>query len=332
MTDSISPAEAIDSSVILADVVRSGRVESIHRGHAVIVDADGAVSASWGAPWIPTYPRSSIKPLQAAGMVNAGLDLPPALLALAAASHSGESFHLEGVRRILTAHGLDESALQTPPDFAYDTVERDAMVRAGQGPTSLAMNCSGKHAAMLATCVVNGWPTGSYLAADHPLQVTLLSSMAELMGEPIAGVGVDGCGAPLVAVSLVGLARGVSACLQGQGARGASGLRVAQAMAAHPHMVGGSRRDVTDLMRGVPGAVAKDGAEGVYVVALADGRAAALKIEDGSQRARPVVMAALLEQMGVAAEVVRSQGRLPVLGGGQPVGEVRPVLAEAGRG
>ena len=317
-----------DLSVILAEVVRSDRVESIHRGHAVIIDADGSVHESWGAPWSPTYPRSSIKPLQAAGMVAAGLDLPPELTALTAASHSGEPFHLDGVRRILGAHGLDESALQTPPDLPYDPLEREAMLRAGEGPSSLAMNCSGKHAGMLATCVVNGWSIATYREPDHPLQVALLASMAEHMGEPIAGVGVDGCGAPLVAVSLVGLARGVSACVQGSGSGhlGSAGARVARAMSAHPEMVGGTRRDVTALMRGVPGAVAKDGAEGVHVVALSDGRAAALKIEDGADRARPVIMAALLERMGVKAPVVREQVRTAVLGGGRPVGEIRPAL------
>ena len=115
-------------------------------------------------------PRSCNKPVQALGMVRAGLDLPDELLALACASHSGEPFHVEGARRILALAGLDESALQTPADYPLDDAAREVVIRAGGGRTPVQMNCSGKHAAMLATCVVNGWDTATYLAPDHPLQ------------------------------------------------------------------------------------------------------------------------------------------------------------------
>jgi L-asparaginase II len=152
-------------------------------------------------------PRSSNKPVQALGMLRAGLDLHGELLALACASHSGEPFHLEGVREILAKAGLDEGALQTPPDYPLDDEARDQLLREGGARTSIHMNCSGKHAAMLATCVLNGWDTATYLSPDHPLQVRIRETFAELTGEGVEKVAVDGCGAPLLSTSLTGLAR-----------------------------------------------------------------------------------------------------------------------------
>lgn len=309
--------------VVLAEVVRSGFVECVHHGHAVIVDADGAVVRAWGDPDVEIFPRSSNKPAQAVGMLRAGLDLPPDLLALAQASHSGEPMHLDAVRRILAGAGLDESALQTPDDYPLDDVERDAWIARGAVPCAIAMNCSGKHAAMLATCIANDWDIEDYRDPAHPLQQAVTASVSELAGEPIAHVGVDGCGAPLLSLTLTGLARSLGRIAQ---ADPTGDGRVGSAMRAHPELVGGSRRPVTEFMRAVPGLLSKDGAEGVWVLALPDGRAAAVKVLDGADRARTVAVAQLLTELG-HGDGVNSLRTLPVLGGGRTVGEIRSALA-----
>jgi L-asparaginase II len=272
---------------VVAEVVRSGFLEGVHRGSIIALGADGEVEFSVGRPEEPMFPRSSNKPLQAVGMLRCGLDLDGELLALAAASHSGEDFHLRGVERILAVAGLTTDALQNPPDLPTGESARNAWLRAGRGPERVAMNCSGKHAAMLATCVHNDWDCGGYLLPGHPLQVALSNTVAELAGEKVAAVGVDGCGAPIFGLSLTGLARAFRACALG--AAGSPELRTYDAVRTHPEWVGGPGRDVTELICGVPGLFAKDGAEAVYAAALADGRAVALKIEDGGQRARPPV-------------------------------------------
>jgi L-asparaginase II len=266
------------------------------------------------------FPRSSNKPAQAIGMVECGLDVPVPLLALSAGSHSGERMHLDAVRELLALGGLDTDSLQTPPDLPLDAQERDAWIRDGQLAQPLAMNCSGKHAGMLVTCVVNGWPTATYREPDHPLQQHIRATLERLAGESVAHVGVDGCGAPVMSLTVTGLARTLSVARQAE--EGSPAARVVAAMTAHPELVGGSRRDVTTLMRAVPGLVAKDGAEGVYVVALADGTAVAVKVEDGSERARQVVLVAILMRLGVDPRAVAQLATVPLLGGGRVVGEV----------
>ena len=318
-----------DMLPVIAEIVRSGFVEGRHHGSVVALDPDGAVVFERGEVRTPILPRSCNKPLQAVGMLRAGLDLDGELLALACGSHSGEDFHVAGVRRILAAAGLDESALRTPPDWPLEDEVRDAVVRADGERSRLRMNCSGKHAAMLATCVANGWPTDSYLDVDHPLQQAIAATFAELTGEPIAHVAVDGCGAPLLATSLAGLARAVATVATSDRP---DEQRVAGAIRSHPEYVSGTARDERALIRAIPGAIAKAGAESCYAVALPDGRAFAVKTDDGAPRARPVVMAGLLELLGIDAEpgvdtdAVRRTGAAPLLGGDAVVGEVRPVL------
>ncbi len=305
---------------VVAHVVRSDFVESVHHGSVVVLDADGSTLLAIGDTAGPIFPRSASKPLQALAMLRAGLDLDGELLALAAASHSGEEFHLEIVERILAGVGLTEDDLQNTPDLPYDETERRAWIAAGRGPTSLAQNCSGKHAGMLATCIAAGWDTKTYRDPQHPLQQLIDQTLADLAGEPVAATGIDGCGAPVMAVSLTGLARAFSHLAAAP--EGTHEARVAKAMRAFPHCVGGTRRDVTALMRGVPGLIAKDGAESVYAVGLADGRAVALKIADGGQRARPVLMAAALRHLGIEAEVLDELAHAPVLGHGDEVGSI----------
>ncbi len=314
----------MDQGVLLALVERSGFVESVHTGHAVIVDPDGTVVTAWGSPEDPFFPRSSNKPLQAVGLVEAGLDLVGHQLALAAASHSGEPFHVAAVRAVLADGGLDESDLANTPALPYSRAAEVAWVRAGGEASCLTQNCSGKHAAMLRTALTLGVPTAGYRSAEHPVQVAALAGIQRLTGEVPVAVGIDGCGAPVAAVSLVGLARAFSRMVQApeDSAEG----RVARAMAAHPDFVGGTDRDVTRFMTALPGAIAKDGAEGVHAFALPDGRAAALKVSDGSERARPAVTAALLAALGVQDEVLQAAAAPPVLGGGEPVGAIRALI------
>lgn len=312
--------------VVVAEIVRSGFVEGHHYGSVVALDADGRVDWSVGVVDEPVLPRSCNKPIQALGMVRAGLDLPPDLLALACASHSGEPFHVEGARRILASAGLTEDALQTPPDWPVDDEAREAVIRAGGTKTSILMNCSGKHAAMLATCVANGWPIETYLAPEHPLQQVIAETFADLTGEPVTTVAVDGCGAPLLSTSLVGLARAFRALAV---ATDGPERRIADAIREHPAYVSGTRRDELALLTALPGAIGKAGAESCYAVALPDGRAFALKTDDGAPRVRPVLMAEALRRSGVMeldgvdADAVRRTGQYVLLGGGQPVGEIR---------
>jgi L-asparaginase II len=315
-----APAEH-PANPVLAEIVRSGFVEGHHRGSLVTLAADGTVDLALGDVTAPMFPRSSNKPVQAAAVLRAGLDLSGERLALAAASHSGERFHLELVEEMLAEHGLTESDLRCPKDLPLDREEAEARLAAGGTRTRVAMNCSGKHTAMLAACKVNGWPTEDYLSPDHPLQRLTADTLTELAGEPVAHTGTDGCGAPLMAVSLTALARTFRAfALAGAGS--AEG-RVAAAMRAHPEYVAGTRRHDTWVMREVPGAVAKMGAEAVQAVALPDGRALAFKVDDGSVRALAPVLSRALTVLGVAGPVVDRLGDSPLLGGGVPVGEIR---------
>ena len=312
--------------VVVAEIVRSGFVEGHHYGSVVALDADGGVDWSVGVVDEPVLPRSCNKPIQALGMVRAGLDLPSDLLALACASHSGEPFHVAGVRRILDAAGLDESALQTPPDYPLDDRAREDVVRAGGVQAPVLMNCSGKHAAMLATSVVNGWDTATYRETGHPLQQLIAATFAELTGEPVEHVAVDGCGAPLLSCSLTGLARAFRTLAV---ATDGPEARVADAIRQHPEFVSGTHRDERALLTAVPGAIGKAGAESCYAVAVPDGRSFALKCDDGAPRVRPVLMAEALrrsgvtDEAGVDVEAVDRTGRLDLFGGGRPVGEIR---------
>jgi L-asparaginase II len=177
---------------------------------------------------------------------------------------------------------------------------------------------------MLASCVAAGWPTDGYRLPGHPLQLALRASIEDLTGDRVSATVVDGCGAAMFAVTLAGLARSYRRLAVAPA--GTPGHRCAQAMREHPDVVGGRGRDVTRLLRGVPGLVAKDGAEGVYSAALPDGRSVAVKIEDGAERARLPVLVAALRALGVEAPVLDELGTVAVLGHGEPVGEVRAVL------
>jgi L-asparaginase II len=302
--------------MIVAEVVRSGFAESVHHGSVVV----GPGVAAVGDVTSPIFPRSANKPLQTVGMLRAGLTVADgAELALISGSHWGEPVHVRMVRELLDRAGLTVDALRCPADLPLSEAERHAWLRSGGGPERVLMNCSGKHAGMLVTCVRNGWPVDSYLDPKHPLQVALADAVAELAGEPVAATGVDGCGAPVFALSLTALARAFQRLVDA--APGTPERRVADEIRAHPALVAGTGADDTVLMSAVPGLLAKGGAEGVVAVAVPDAGAIAIKIEDGAMRARTPVLLSALRRLGVAVPEMTED----VLGGGQPVGEVRSV-------
>ena len=300
-------------SVVLAELVRSGLIESTHSGHLILLAADGSDLLTLGDVEAEIYPRSAIKSVQAAAMVRAGLNLNDEQLALVCASHGGTNRHQEVALEILRSVGLSESELQNTPDAPLD---REARIKWGDKPaTSLAANCSGKHSGMLATCVVNGWDIKTYRDVDHPLQLAIAREITELIGKSIDRVSIDGCGAPLFSMSTRSIAvaarkmridsdpifaRVVSACLK------------------HPEMILAEGAFDTRMMRAVPGLFVKGGAESVMLASLADGSAIAWKISDGSNRVNGPLMKAALAKFGVNIE----GEAVDVLGGGNVVGSL----------
>jgi L-asparaginase II len=318
----MSASPLSDAFVELAVTTRNGHDESVHYGAVVALESDGSVAFALGDAGAVVFPRSSTKPIQATAMVASGLSLPPRLLALVCASHDGRAEHLSTAKEILATAGLTEDALGNTADYPLDPDAQDAAIRAGGVKTALQMNCSGKHSGMLATCVHNGWDLESYLHVDHPLQKRITEMVPQLAGEEASFIGVDGCGAPAHALSLTGLARAFRSVALAPSSSAAG--QVATAIRQHPEMLGGPTRDITLLIQGVPGLMGKDGAEGVFAIALPDGRAIALKISDGANRARPPVMKFALQALGVDVSAVDPRAFDSVIfGHGKPVGSVR---------
>ncbi|WP_439681367.1 asparaginase [Embleya sp. MST-111070] len=314
------PHESTTRYAELAEVVRSGFVESRHFGSLVALAPDGRPALELGVPNEPVVPRSSAKPFQALACLQAGAPLSGAHVAIAAGSHTGQDFHVDAVEDILTRSGLTFDALGCPPDRPEDENTYREMIARGEENTRERMNCSGKHAAMLAACVASGWPTEGYLDPGHPLQVLVREGIEELAGESVAHTAVDGCGAPVFAMTLTGLARGVRALAT---ATTGPGRVVAKAMREHPAYVGGDGQANTEVMRLLPGVLVKGGAEGVFVAATTAGHAVAVKVIDGSPRATTALALAALHTLGVDVSAAHEWTTVPVLGGGLPVGEVR---------
>lgn len=307
------------SHALRVEAVRNGFTESVHQVNVVVTSPEGEPLEEWGDTMSAMLPRSANKPIQALGMLRSGLDHDdPTHLALACASHSGEPYHLAGVLEILAQAGLGVEDLGNTPDFPLDDTARHAT---GDIRTSLFQNCSGKHASMVATCVVNGWDTRSYLDPSHPLQQAILYAFQDLGITPDV-VAVDGCGAPAHSMTLTQLAH-----VYGRFASTRKGdvAQIADAMRSHPEYVGGTNRPNTVIMQQVAGVIAKDGAEGVFAVGLDDGRGIAVKVVDGNKRAAPVVVGAVLQYLHVGDERLwaRLDESAPVLGHGKPVGSLQ---------
>ncbi len=315
-----APRTASALPVELVRVVRSGFHEGSHYGAVVVVDGDGQVLHARGPIDAPMFPRSAAKPFQATAMLLAGAELAGPDLALASASHSGEPMHTDRVADLLDAAGLTEADLQCPEAWPLHEPTKLHVQESGGAPRRIYMNCSGKHAGMLGACVVNHWDTASYLDPHHPLQEMVREQVVRLGGVDPTAVAVDGCGAPLFDMPLVALARAFGAVA---GAKpGTAEHAVGAAMREYPEMVGGSGREDTWLMRAHPGLLVKAGAEGVHCAALADGRAVAMKVSDGAERARMPVIAAALRSLGLHSDLLDELSTGAVLGGGRPVGTI----------
>ncbi len=332
MTDSSPTGSNPTISAALAELAvvrRSDFIESRHFGTLVALDSAGEPVLELGEPDSPILPRSTVKPLQALACLTAGAPLAGPELAIASGSHTGEDEHVRVIRSILAHAGLDETALGCPADRPEDEATFERLVRAGDAPSRIRMNCSGKHAAMLWACTVNGWSTDDYLDTDHPLQQHIKATMENLTRVPVSHTAIDGCGAPLFATTVRGVAtafRGLVTAPAGE----PPGL-VAAAMREHPFYVGGSGHANSLLMETVPGALAKGGAEGVIGVAAADGSAVSMKIIDGNPRATTFLALRVLESLGADTSDASALMTVPVLGGGQRVGqiEVGPDLEDA---
>lgn len=309
--------------------IRGSVVESRHTVHVAVVDTAGKLVARTGNPDLATFWRSAAKPFQAMPLLDDGVvdrfGLTRQDLALACASHSSEPAHVALVRDFLQRVGCSERDLMCGPHRPLsDAVAKDYETR-GVRLTAIHSNCSGKHTGMLLTCLAAGWPGEGYWVPEHPLQRHLGAVVEELCGERAEAVGVDGCGAALFSMSLAALASGFLRLVTA----GQSTLErtVADAMRAYPHLVGGAgpEREDSRLMAGVPGLLAKGGAEGVLAVALPGMGAVALKVDDGAKRPVGAVAVAVLRRLGVRAPVLDELASPRVLGGGEPVGEVRVV-------
>ncbi|AEF39156.1 asparaginase [Hoyosella subflava] len=306
--------------VPLVEVVRSGFVEGVHHGALVILTPAGQVLHLRGSIDAPIYPRSTNKPLQAVGLLRAGYK--PAddeHMALATASHEGEPDHVAIVTGMLDGIGAAEEMLQCPPDLPLNEAARARVIHRGEGPRKIYMNCSGKHAAMLAACIERDWPTESYMDPAHPLQVQLAATVREIAEEPEHPFGVDGCGLPIIPVTLTGLARAFQKLATATG--GTFEHQVTSAISTHPYLMSGTGKPDVILMRTVPGLICKSGADGVFAGGLPDGTAFAFKFADGHERPRLPLAAAVLRALD--APGADKLPATPVLGGGQQVGEVR---------
>jgi L-asparaginase II len=298
---------------VLAKVTRGDLVESLHLGHLIVLNADGSTYLSKGLPELPIYPRSAIKSLQAAAMLKAGLKVELNELAIICASHSGTQKHIDLVTRMLTSRDILISQLKNAVDKPLG--EKEKISWGDKPPSQLAQNCSGKHAGMLITCQQNGWDMKSYLDLDHPLQIAIKNEIEGLSGKKVSAVSVDGCGAPLFAISLIGLAKAISNLVK------SSDLvyqEIVSACTKYPELVAGDGRLTTRMMQAVPGLFMKEGAEGVQVCALHDGRVIAIKIIDGSWRPVAPIIMEIFKRWGVEMP----DESVKIYGGASVIGEV----------
>jgi L-asparaginase II len=335
MATASDPATAtVDESVELAIYERSGFIESRHAGSAVVLDgATAEPLLRLGNPDAPVFPRSAMKPFQAIAIMSSGVELEGDQAAIATASHTGSAGHVALVRQLLDRAGLNSDALECPADWPTDRTMRNELVLSSMGADPVYMNCSGKHAAMLLACVHNDWPTVGYLDPTHPLQKRVREIVERFTGDKVVATGIDGCGAPVHAMSLVALARGIRGISTASPdspfamLRGAASLR--QAVVDYPWVAGGHGEPDTVIVEKL-GIFAKIGAEGVMILSTTNGTTAALKILDGNLRVAAIVGLQLLVRVGALhqAEVdaVAPLLDLTVLGGGKPVGTMRATV------
>lgn len=292
-------------------VWRGGELESVHVVHAAVVDAVGGTHARCGTPERRAFLRSAAKPVQVLPLIEDGVadryGFTAQEIAVMAASHNAEPFHLAAVQRVLEKADLDAGMLQCGPEPPLHEPTAKELQRAGKEPTPLHNNCSGKHAGMLAVCRASGWPLETYRDPDHPLQQRIWRLVAELAGLPADAIGraIDGCGVPTFALPVRAMAALYARLAAADAVRDTDRARavgvVFDAMTTNPEYVAGTGRLCTDLMvRAGDRLLVKTGAEGIYCAALRGvGHGLALKVADGARRAQDVALVALLEEMGV---------------------------------
>ncbi|GAA4484812.1 asparaginase [Microbacterium panaciterrae] len=321
----------VQDAVELAVVERNGFIESRHIGAAVVLSSEGEVIVRHGNIDALVLPRSSMKPLQAVACLTAGAPLEGEQLGMSTASHNGTDRHVAVVREMLAGGGLTEDDLGCPPDWPGDSETRDELVRDHAGTARIRMNCSGKHAAMLRACVAAGWPTEGYLSPDHPLQQHIKEVVERLSGERVAATAIDGCGAPVHVITLLGLARALhrigTASERSPFAMHRFAGALVRIVRENPWTIEGPGRPDTIAIEKL-GVFAKHGAEGVMVMVAPNGATVALKTLDGSGRAATIVAATLLARAGALTDAqvddLASGLPLAVLGGGSDVGAIRP--------
>lgn len=309
-----------NDAVVLAELVRDGHTESLHHGVLAVVDYDGATQMERGNPDAIVYPRSTLKPLQALAVLGTGISLSSLNLTLTTASHCGSTRHRDAVLAFLREYGLDESSLQCPHDLPLGSAERAQFLAEGHQPSRLAMNCSGKHAGFLAACTHAGYSTEDYLSMEHPLQQSIAETITQYAEEAPTFTSHDGCGAPLNALSLRGLALAIARIAK---ARTPHEEQLIAAVRENAWAIDGEGRDNTLTIETL-GGIAKIGAEGLVVIGTPAGIAVAVKIVDGSMRATSLVALAALESVGAIsssdAAALSTRMAHPVTGGDNIIG------------
>ncbi|MEJ6399229.1 asparaginase [Yoonia sp. 208BN28-4] len=297
----------MQNAVDLVEIWRGDLLESVHRGHAVVCDADGEIVQAWGDPAAVVYPRSSSKMLQALPLIESGAaeayGLGDEQLALACASHQGSDIHSVKVGLWLNQLGLHDDDFRCGPQESRDIAVRNAMICAGEEPCQIHNNCSGKHTGFL-TLTQHLKAGTEYHEIDHPVQVACKAAFEEVTQETSPLWGVDGCSAPNHACTMHGMARAMAffaSANDRSDTRSKAAARLTQAMATYPELVAGETRACTDLMRAMDHKVTiKTGAEGYFIAIIpAKKLGVALKIADGATRASEAAIAAILVKLGV---------------------------------
>lgn len=327
---------------VLVEVTRGPLVENRHRGHVAIVDWQCRLLYSAGDPYHKTYWRSSAKPIQALPVVELGAadhyGITPRELALFCASHNGEAFHTETVLKIFAKIGRDHSLLQcgVHPPIHKETAK--AMLLAGEEPTVLHSNCSGKHSGMLTLVTHLDFDPSNYLDLNHPVQQIILDYIADMTGYPREqiAIGVDGCGVPVHGLPLYNMSLAYARLARPRGLgkkREEACARITEAMMTNPEMISGTDGFCTKLMQAGAGKlIAKGGAAGVYCVGIMDqGIGITVKCEDGASRGREPVVVEILSQLGyLSAREVKTLEEFHhpqnINHRQEKCGEVRPVV------
>jgi L-asparaginase II len=297
----------------MVEVWRGPLVESVHHGAAVVANAKGEIIAGWGDTGLITYPRSALKPVQAIALVESGAAAAQGLtsrhIALACASHYGETFQVNMVKEWLAHLALGEDALACGPDAPMGSEPAADAIRAGTPRTRIYNNCSGKHCGMLTVTKHHGWDIEGYQHPDHPMQQAYFDALSELMGRDARSLhwGVDGCTLPAAALSLdlyaTMMARFSVAAVTSP-VRQSAIRTIHAAMQAHPEYVAGSAQPNVDIARVTGGRIVmKTGAEGYIGAYLpGEGVGVALKIADGAQRARMPALMGVLASAGLLSQ------------------------------